>query len=95
MANPAADILPPHETAAPAPGLIEDAKSLWLELVGLLQDRLQLAALETKHAGESLVAMIATAVMKVLWQANMGRGAKPPAFKGGVPMIHAGVLYAP
>ena len=30
---------------------------------------------------------------KVLWQANMGRGAKPPAFKGGVPMIHQGVLY--
>ena len=23
----------------------------------------------------------------------MGRGPKPPAFKGGVPMIHAGVLY--
>ncbi len=30
---------------------------------------------------------------KILWQANMGRGPKPPAFKGGVPMIHAGVVY--
>jgi len=30
---------------------------------------------------------------KIIWQANMGRGPKPPAFKGGVPMIHAGVLY--
>jgi polyvinyl alcohol dehydrogenase (cytochrome) len=30
---------------------------------------------------------------KKLWQANMGRGAKPPAFKGGVPMIHDGVVY--
>ena len=30
---------------------------------------------------------------KILWQANMGRGPKPPAFKGGVPMIHEGVVY--
>lgn len=30
---------------------------------------------------------------KILWQADMGRGAKPPAFKGGVPMIHDGVVY--
>lgn len=28
-----------------------------------------------------------------LWQANMGRGPKPPAFKGGVPMIHDGTVY--
>lgn len=30
---------------------------------------------------------------KELWHANMGRGAKPPAFKGGVPMIHDGIVY--
>jgi len=30
---------------------------------------------------------------KMLWQANMGRGPKPPAFKGGVPMIHDGTVY--
>lgn len=30
---------------------------------------------------------------RVLWSANMGRGPKPPAFKGGVPMIHDGVVY--
>ena len=30
---------------------------------------------------------------KTLWQTNMGRGPKPPAFKGGVPMIHQGVVY--
>jgi polyvinyl alcohol dehydrogenase (cytochrome) len=30
---------------------------------------------------------------KTLWSANMGRGPKPPAFKGGVPMIHDGMLY--
>ncbi len=63
MANPATDIPPPRETGGPEPGLIEDAKVLWLELVALLHDRLQLAALETKHAGESLVAMIATGVL--------------------------------
>ncbi|MDD2876494.1 MAG: PQQ-binding-like beta-propeller repeat protein [Acidiphilium sp.] len=30
---------------------------------------------------------------KVLWTFKMGRGAKVPAFKGGVPMIHDGVVY--
>lgn len=30
---------------------------------------------------------------KVLWTDSMGRGPKPPAFKGGVPMIHDGVVY--
>ena len=29
----------------------------------------------------------------VLWTDSMGRGPKPPAFKGGVPMIHNGVVY--
>ncbi len=28
-----------------------------------------------------------------LWTASMGRGPKPPAFKGGVPMIYGGVVY--
>jgi outer membrane protein assembly factor BamB len=30
---------------------------------------------------------------KPLWTHMMGRGPKPPAFKGGVPMIHEGVVY--
>lgn len=30
---------------------------------------------------------------KALWMHKMGRGAKPPAFKGGVPMIHEGIVY--
>ncbi len=30
---------------------------------------------------------------KVLWTFQMGRGHKVPAFKGGVPMIHDGVVY--
>lgn len=29
----------------------------------------------------------------VLWTRRMGRGPKPPAFKGGMPMIHNGVVY--
>jgi outer membrane protein assembly factor BamB len=28
-----------------------------------------------------------------LWSVSMGRGPRPPAFKGGVPMIHGGVVY--
>ncbi len=30
---------------------------------------------------------------KLLWTHKMGRGSKPPAFKGGVPMIHDGTVY--
>ena len=30
---------------------------------------------------------------KPLWTHLMGRGPKPPAFKGGVPMIHEGIVY--
>ncbi len=30
---------------------------------------------------------------KPLWTHMMGRGPKPPSFKGGVPMIHDGVVY--
>ncbi|MHB8254964.1 MAG: PQQ-binding-like beta-propeller repeat protein [Acidiferrobacter sp.] len=29
----------------------------------------------------------------VLWTHTMGLGPKPPAFKGGVPMIHKGIVY--
>ena len=30
---------------------------------------------------------------KPLWTHKMGRGQKPPSFKGGVPMIHDGIVY--
>lgn len=30
---------------------------------------------------------------RVLWTQRMGRGPKPPAFKGGMPMIHHDVVY--
>ena len=44
-------------------GVLEDLQSLWHELRGLLHDHLQLAALETRRAGESLVDMIVVGVM--------------------------------
>ncbi len=44
-------------------GLLEQARLLWYELRGLAHDHLQLAALETQQAGESLVAMITAGVI--------------------------------
>jgi hypothetical protein len=44
-------------------GLLEEAKSLWHELLTLAHDRLTLAALETRLAGKSLVTMIAAGMM--------------------------------
>ena len=51
--------------SAPVSGstVLEDAQSLLHELGGLTHDRLRLAALETRRAGESLVSMIITGVM--------------------------------
>jgi len=51
---------------SPAPGqasLLESAEGLWGEIQGILHDHLQLAALETRRAGESLVAILACAVV--------------------------------
>ncbi|CAB1130054.1 Tetrathionate hydrolase [Candidatus Hydrogenisulfobacillus filiaventi] len=36
---------------------------------------------------------VSAATGKLLWLHHMGSGPKPPAFKGGVPMIHDGVVY--
>ena len=58
------------ERTAPSPGnpadgagLLDDARSLWREGSALFQDRLQLAALETRLAGETLVTMIVAGVI--------------------------------
>jgi len=61
------------------PGLLEDAKSLWYEVLALAHDRLTLAALETRLAGNSLVTMIAAGVMIAVllvsaWLGIMGAG---------------------
>jgi len=60
-------------------GLLEDVKSLWHELRGLVHDQLTLAALETRSAGNSLVTMIAAGVMIAVllvsaWLGIMGAG---------------------
>lgn len=44
-------------------GLLEDAQSLWDELLGSSRDHFRLAALEAQQAGESLVVMIKTAII--------------------------------
>jgi uncharacterized membrane protein YqjE len=49
--------------AAGGASALEDAQSLWHEWRGLAHGRLRLAALETRRAGESLVAMVAAGVM--------------------------------
>jgi|SRR5882672_4896752 len=44
-------------------GLLDDARSIWRALSGLVHDQFALAALETKLAGKSLVSMVVTGVM--------------------------------
>lgn len=55
-------------TASPpgASALLEQAKALWGSARGLTHDHLQLAALETRLAGQSLVAMIIAGVVGAL-----------------------------
>jgi uncharacterized membrane protein YqjE len=43
--------------------VLEDAQSLWHELLGLSHDRLRLAGLETRQAGLSLVNMVMAGVL--------------------------------
>jgi hypothetical protein len=45
------------------PDLLEDVRSLWLELRGLTHDHLKLVTLEARRAGRSLVSMIAAGVI--------------------------------
>lgn len=43
--------------------MLEDIQALWGDLQGLGHDRFNLAALETRRAGQTLTTMLATAVM--------------------------------
>ncbi len=52
-----------RQTATHSSNVLEDAQLLWYELRALIHDHLQLAALETRRAGESLVTMIVLGVM--------------------------------
>jgi len=68
------DIAQNHESAASSTpdtpsgeaGVLAAIQSLWNELYGLSHERLQLAALETRRAGQSLVTMIIAGVMLAL-----------------------------
>lgn len=57
-----------------APSVLEDAQSLLDELWGLAHDRLLLAALETRRAGESLVSMIIAGVLVAILLAGSWLG---------------------
>ncbi len=50
---------PSHRSTA----LPKEVRLLWLELRGLAHDHLELAALETQRAGESLVAMVVAGML--------------------------------
>jgi uncharacterized membrane protein YqjE len=52
-----------HEGRVSDSTVLEDVQSLWHELLGLTHDHLLLAALETRHAGESLVSMMLAGIM--------------------------------
>lgn len=60
----------------------------------VVQDAVSNARVEHgKDTLDTTVRAFDAATGKVLWTYRMGRGDKVPAFKGGVPMIHAGVVY--
>lgn len=70
----AAECAPP-----PASGLLNDAESLLNELRGLAHDHLNLATLEVKRAGNSLVTMIAAGIIVAVllvsaWIGLLGAG---------------------
>lgn len=45
------------------PGLLQEAHALWSALRGVAHDRVELAALETRIAGESLARMVAAGIL--------------------------------
>lgn len=69
-------------------GFLEDLKSLWHELRGLVHDQLTLAALETRLAGNSLVTMIAAGVMvAALLVTQRPRAARSKLFEKALKLI--------
>ena len=56
----AAPLEPPQADlgARDEPGMLDNATALWNDLKSLAHDHLELAALETKRAGESLVSIV-------------------------------------
>ena len=69
--------------------MLEDAQSLLHELRGLTHDRLLLAALETRRAGESLVSMLVAGVVIALLLGSAWLGLMAAAVLG---MIENGIV---
>jgi len=92
---------PGHTASCDAPasdsGVLEDALSLWRELLELSHDRFRLAALETQRAGESLVAMIMVGVMIAVLLSGAWLGLMAAAVAGVVEygvMLSSAILLA-
>lgn len=76
------------------PGLLDEARSLFTEVRGLAQDRLKLAALETRLAGQSIVRMLIAGVVAAVmvisaWLALVGMGVVALIEYGGLGAITA------
>lgn len=76
------------------PGLLDEARSLFTEVRGLAQDRLKLAALETRLAGQSIVRMLIAGVVAAVlvisaWLALVGMGVVALVVYGGLSAIVA------
>ena len=78
-----------QQAARQEPGVLDDVKSLWAETWGVAYNHLQLAALETKLAGESLVSMIAAGVVVAVLLVTAWLGL---VAAGVLALIHSGVL---
>jgi uncharacterized membrane protein YqjE len=65
---PAAPLEPPQADVggAAAPGFVDNAVALWDDLKALAHDHLELAALETKRAGESLVMIVVFGIVAAI-----------------------------
>lgn len=57
--------MPPVESPHKA-SLLDDAKAIWVDIAGLLQDRVELAVLETQQAGKGLVKILVAGVIIAL-----------------------------
>ena len=73
-------------------GLLDEARSIFAEVRGLAQDRLQLAALETRLAGQSAVRMLVAGVVALIVYAGLS-AVVALALAAVVNLAAAGGLY--
>ena len=79
----------PPGVSAPPPTLLEEVGSSLREVFRLVQDQVQLATLEARLAGESLVAMIVAGIMMAVLLASAWLGLLAAAVVG---LIGIGVM---